>query len=101
VEPAARLGRPDVAVDVLLRDGPNNVYTASGLCPQRSGAPASPASSPAGRRWEIAAYLPANGAFLSAVALMVAGGDGCAQRWPGFPADGTWRIRSEGWQPLP
>ena len=33
---AARLGRPDVAVEILLRDGPNNVYTASGLCPQRS-----------------------------------------------------------------
>jgi hypothetical protein len=97
---ATRLGRPDVAVDVLLRDGPNNVYTASGLCPQ-AGGPPSGESSAAGRRWEIAAYLPANGAFLSAVALMVAGGDGCETRWPGFPADGTWKIRAEGWQPLP
>ena len=97
---ATRLGRPDVAVDVLLRDAPNNLYTASGLCPQ-GGASAPEDSSPAERRFEIAAYLPANGAFLSAVALMVAGWDGCERRWPGFPADGTWKIRAEGWQPLP
>jgi hypothetical protein len=97
---AARLGRRDVAVDVLLRDGPNNGYTASGLCPQRGDTALSPASPPA-RRWEIAAYLPANGAFLSAVALMVAGWDGCADTYPGFPADGTWTIKAEGWRPLP
>jgi hypothetical protein len=98
---ATRLGRPDVAVEILLRDGPNNVYTASGLCPQRSDtASASPGSAPS-RKWEIAAYLPANGALLSAVALMVAGWDGSDRKWPGFPADGTWTVRAEGWQPLP
>jgi hypothetical protein len=98
---ATRLGRRDAAVEVLLRDGPNNVYTASGLCPQRGDASLSRGTSSASRKWEIAAYLPANGAFLSAVALMVAGWDGCPDTWPGFPQDGTWRIQAEGWQPLP
>jgi hypothetical protein len=76
---ATRLGRPEVAVEILLRDGPNNVYTASGLCPQRSDSAITAGGAPA-RKWEIAAYLPANGAFLSAVALMVAGWDGSTRR---------------------
>jgi len=98
---ATRLGRRDVAMEVLLRGGPNKAYTASGPCPQR-GDTALPEGSPTiARKWEIAAYLPANGAFLSAVALMVAGWDGCPDRRPGFPADGTWHVRAEGWQPLP
>ena len=98
---AARLGRPDVAVEVLLRDGPNNRYLPNGHCPQRSdeAAPRSPA--PGARKREIAAYLPANGAFLSAVSLMVAGWDGCAETHPGFPKDGSWTIRAEGLHPLP
>jgi hypothetical protein len=97
---ATRLGRPDLAVEILLRDGPNNVYTASGHCPQRSDTAASAGGAPS-RRWEIAAYLPANGAFLSAVALMVAGWDGETREWPGFPRDGTWTVRAEGWHRLP
>jgi hypothetical protein len=96
---ATRLGRPDVAVEILLRDGPNNAYTPSGLCPQRSDATVTAGG--AARKWEIAAYLPANGAFLSAVALMVAGWDGSTRKWPGFPDDGTWTVRAEGWRPLP
>ena len=97
---AARLGRPETAVEVLLRPGPNNVYMPNGHCPQRSdvaavrGAPGTP-------RREIAAYLPANGAFLSAVALMVAGWDGSTTAFPGFPKDGRWVIRAEGVRPLP
>jgi hypothetical protein len=98
---ATRLGHPDVAVEVLLRDGPNNRYLPNGHCPQRSdeSAPRSPA--PGARKREIAVYLPANGAFLSAVALMVAGWDGCAEPYPGFPKDGGWTIRAEGLHPLP
>ena len=53
------------------------------------------------RKREIAVYLPANGAFLSAVALMVAGWDGCAETYPGFPKDGSWTIHAEGLHPLP
>ncbi len=88
---AARLGRPDLAVEILLRDGPNNRYYASGHCPQAGG----------GRKREIAAYLPANGAFLSAVALMVAGWDGSGEPNPGIPKDGTWKVRAEGLRRLP
>ena len=83
---AARLGRADLAMEVLLREGPNNHYYPSGHCPQGK---------------DVAAYLPANGAFLSAVALMVAGWDGGSGANPGIPNDGTWKVRSEGLHPLP
>lgn len=95
---AVRLGRPEVAVEVLLRDAPNNRYRPNGHCPQRSDQIQTGQPAP---RHEIAVYLPANGAFLSAVALMIAGWDGCPTEHPGFPADGTWTIRAEGLQRLP
>ncbi|MGH7997752.1 MAG: hypothetical protein ACREFX_15515 [Opitutaceae bacterium] len=82
---ATRLGEPEKAMDILLKDGPNNAYTASGQCPQGPGLPL---------------YLPANGALLAAVALMVAGWDGGPPR-PGIPRDGRWRVRAEGLHPLP
>jgi len=88
---ATRLGRPDLAMEILLRDGPNNRYLSNGQCPQAAG----------NRKYEIAAYLPANGAFLSAVALMVAGWDGSQGQYPGIPKDGTWTLRTEGLHPLP
>ncbi len=93
---ATRLGRPDDAVEILLRDGPNNLYLPNGHCPQRVDE-----SVDRRRKREIPAYLPANGALLSAVALMAAGWDGCGRRWPGFPDDGSWTIRAEGLKPLP
>jgi len=93
---AARLGRPDDAVEILLRNGPNNLYLSNGHCPQRVDE-----SAPGVRKREIATYLPANGAMLSAVALMVAGWDDCPRKFPGFPADGNWTIRAEGLKPLP
>jgi len=98
---AARLGRPETAVEILLRDGPNNVYLPNGHCPQRSDEKMPRNPPPGARKREIAVYLPANGAFLSAVALMTAGWDGCNERFPGFPKDGTWTIRAEGLRPLP
>ncbi|MBN1570339.1 MAG: hypothetical protein JXA73_21030 [Acidobacteria bacterium] len=98
---AARLGRTEQAVELLLRDGPNNRYFAGGHCPQGSDQAITQKSPPRARRHEIAAYLPANGAFLSAVALMVAGWDGCADQHPGIPKDGTWKVRAEGLRSLP
>jgi beta-xylosidase len=95
---ATRLGRPADAIEILLRDGPNNRYTPNGHCPQ--GSDRAQTSQAEGRR-EIAVYLPANGAFLSAVALMVAGWDGSTGEFPGFPKDGSWKIRAEGLQRLP
>lgn len=93
---ATRLGRPADALEILLRQGPNNLYLPNGHCPQRIDT-----SAPDVRKREIPVYLPANGAFLSAIALMVAGWDGCGKNHPGFPDDGTWKIRAECLKPLP
>jgi len=98
---AARLNRPETAVEILLREGPNNIYMPNGHCPQRSDERMPKNPKPGARKREIAVYLPANGAFLSAVALMTAGWDGCEEEFPGFPKDGTWTIRSEGLHRLP
>lgn len=99
---AARLGRPETAVEVLLRPGPNNVYLPNGHCPQRSDEAAAKSPKPGARKREIAVYLPANGAFLAAVAMMVAGWDGAPPGpAPGFPANGQWVIRAEGLKRLP
>lgn len=98
---AARLGRPEVAVEILLRDGPNNRYLPNGHCPQRSDEKLDPNAPAGARKREIAVYLPANGSFLSAAALMLAGWDGCTQELPGIPKDGTWTVRVEGVRRLP
>jgi hypothetical protein len=98
---AARLGRPETAVEILLRDGPNNVYLPNGHCPQRSDVKLDPDAPPGARKREIAVYLPANGSFLAAAALMIAGWDGCTEEFPGIPKDGTWHVRAEGLKRLP
>jgi hypothetical protein len=98
---AARLGRPEVAVEILLRDGPNNIYLPNGHAPVRSDEKFDPNSPPGARKREIAVYLPANGSFLSAVALMVAGWDGNTTEFPGIPKDGTWKVRAEGLRRMP
>jgi hypothetical protein len=100
---AARLGDPQLAVDVLLRNGPNNRYLANGHCPQRSDVAGGSGTAGSSRRYEIAAYLPANGALLSVVAMMAAGWDGAPtdRIAPGFPNDGSWKVRFEGLRPLP
>lgn len=98
---AARLGHPEQAVEILLRKGPNNLYLPSGHCPQRSDEAAVRNAKPGVPRREIAVYLPANGAFLSAVALMVGGWDGAPRATPGLPDDGQWVVRAEGLKPLP
>ncbi len=97
---AARLGQPERAVEILLREGPNNRYLPTGHCPQRSDEKFVPGQ-PGARKREIAVYLPANGAFLSAVALMVAGWDGADVPRPGLPRDGCWVVRAEGLLPFP
>ncbi|MUL40315.1 hypothetical protein FZ103_03835 [Streptomonospora sp. PA3] len=79
---AARLGEPETAVDALLRDTPKNRYLPNGHNRQTGTLPA---------------YLPGNGGLLAALALMAGGwdGDGGAHA-PGFPRDGTWSVRHEG-----
>ena len=98
---ATRLGRPAEALEVLMREGPNNKYLPTGHAPVRSDEALPKDAPPGARKREIAVYLPANGAFLSAIALMVAGWDGCTEEFPGFPKDGTWTIRAEGVKRLP
>jgi hypothetical protein len=84
---AARLEAPDLAVKVLLKsDGPNNGYTRAGHNPNT----------------RLPVYLPGNGALLAAVAMMAGGWDGApARNAPGFPDDGSWVVRAEGFKPLP
>jgi hypothetical protein len=98
---SARIGRPADAVEILLRDGPNNVYLPNGHCPQRSDVKLDPDAPPGARKREIAVYLPANGSFLAAAALMIAGWDGCTVKFPAIPKDGTWNVRAAGLKRLP
>jgi len=84
---AARLGKPERAVDALLLDTPKNRYRANGHNHQRPG---------------LTIYLPGNGGLLAAVAMMAAGWDGAPRRnAPGFPADGQWDVRWENLHPMP
>lgn len=83
---AARLGRPDAAVDALLLSNRTNTCLPNGHNYQDS---------------RLRLYLPGNGGLLTAVAMMCAGWDGCTRKNPGWPSDGTWKVRWEGLQPLP
>jgi len=83
---ATRLGLPKLAVDCLFLPGQNNNFGPNGHSVQWHSYPV---------------YLPSNGSLLAAVALMTAGYDGCQEPLPGFPKDGSWKVRFEGIPPLP
>ncbi|MCH5240992.1 MAG: hypothetical protein J1F67_01020 [Muribaculaceae bacterium] len=79
---AARLGRPDIALEALLMQKGKNTYLVSGHNFQEP------------KRLRL--YLPGNGALLTSVAMMCAGWDGCKDVLnPGFPKDGKWNVRWE------
>ena len=79
---AARLGKPETALQALLIDTQKNTYLKNGHNFQTSD--------------RLRIYLPGNGALLAAVAMMCAGWDGCTLGSnPGFPKDGTWNVRWE------
>src|ERR1700752_268573 len=79
---AARLGETKIAIDALLMSTEKNRYLTNGHNWQRQNLPC---------------YLPGNGGLLYAIALMAAGWrDAPVGSSPGFPADGSWLIRSEG-----
>jgi protein-glucosylgalactosylhydroxylysine glucosidase len=78
---AARLGMPDKAIDALFMDVQKNTYLINGHNYQEGRLPI---------------YLPGNGGLLTAVAMMCAGWDGTNEKNPGFPKDGTWKVRWEG-----
>jgi hypothetical protein len=78
---AARLGETKIAIDALLMSTEKNRYLQNGHNWQRENLPC---------------YLPGNGGLLYAVAMMAGGWKGAPDlRAPGFPADGSWMVRSE------
>lgn len=83
---AARLGDPDKAVGALLMDKRTNTYLVNGHNYQNE---------------RLRIYLPGNGGLLTAVAMMCAGWDGAKSETPGFPKDGTWKVKWEGFNPMP
>ncbi|MDR0988090.1 MAG: hypothetical protein LBM06_01325 [Prevotellaceae bacterium] len=83
---ATRMGEPEKAVGALLMDKRTNTYLVNGHNYQDG---------------RLRVYLPGNGGLLTAVALMCAGWDGCTTPNPGFPKDGTWKVRWEGLHPMP
>jgi len=79
---AARLGEPGLAVNALMMETEKNRYLQNGHNWQRS---------------DLPCYLPGNGGLLYAVAMMAAGWRGARRNQaPGFPADGSWVVRREG-----
>ena len=88
---AARLNEPDLAIQLLVGRYDQNPFRASGYTVRR------PDQTPM--------YMPANGGWLSAVAMMAAGWDGAVDKdgkpthAPGFPK--SWHLRYENLQPLP
>jgi hypothetical protein len=84
---AARVGRPDLAIQALMMDAPKNRYLNNGHNYQDARLPL---------------YLPGNGGLLTAIAMMAAGWEGAPQmEAPGFPKDGNWVVRYEGLHPMP
>jgi len=82
---AARLNEPDLAIQLLVGNFDQNPFRVSGYTVRR------PDQTPM--------YMPANGGWLSAVAMMAAGWDGNTAHAPGFPK--SWHVRYEGLQPMP
>jgi hypothetical protein len=82
---AARLGEPDRAIQLLSGPFDENPFRPSGYTVRR------PEQTPM--------YMPANGGWLAAVAMMAAGWDGNTAHAPGFPKN--WKVRFEGLLPMP
>lgn len=85
---AVRLGEPELAVELLLKDTCKNAYIKNGHNRQET-------------RDDLPLYLPGNGSLLLAAAMMAAGYSGCGRPCPGFPDDGNWKVEYEGIHPLP
>lgn len=80
---AARLGEPELAIDILLKETPKNDYVVSGNNRQIL-------------RKDLPLYLPGNGSLLLAIPLMAAGYEGCERKAPGFPD--SWVVEVENMQ---
>ncbi|MEV4116663.1 hypothetical protein [Nonomuraea sp. NPDC049695] len=84
---ATRLGRADLVVDALLMETGKNTFLPTGQAPQFG--------------CLLPLYLSANGGVLAAVSLMAAGWDAADTDCPGFPSDGSWVVRHEGFTAWP
>jgi len=79
---AARLNRSETAVDMLLYPNDQFSFDVMGY-----------------NSW---VYFPGNGGLLSAVAMMAGGWDGCPDTYaPGFPKNGKWNVKFEGFNKMP
>ena len=81
---AARSGNRALAVEMLLINNKGFNFDEHGLA---TGGPFP--------------YFPSNGALLTAVAMMAAGWDGADGHAPGFPEDGSWVVKCEGFNKMP
>jgi hypothetical protein len=81
-----RLGKPEEAISILMKDTPKNTYVLSGNNYQKT-------------RTDLPLYLPGNGALLLAVALMAAGWKGAPAGATGFPSD--FNVIAEGFVRFP
>jgi len=87
---AARLGKRNTAIDIVCNDIPRATFYKTGYVARPKEGIKNPA------------YLPVNGAFLAAIGLMASGWDeGQDEVAPGFPKDGSWKVRVENLQRLP
>lgn len=83
---AARLNLPEKALDALFMDIQTNTYLKNGHNYQDD---------------RLRIYLPGNGGLLTAVAMMLEGWDASTEELPGFPKNGTWKIKKEGFKKMP
>lgn len=76
---AAKIGKFDTAIGLLVNPEKEFGFDVHGLA---TGGPYP--------------YFPANGGLLTAVAMMCIGWDGAEGDAPGFPKDGNWTVKHEG-----
>lgn len=87
---AARVGEYKTAVDIVTNDNPAARFMGSGHVRR----PAEPVDCPA--------FLPVNASLLAATGLMLGGWDTAPEGdAPGFPKDGSWTIKVEGFNKMP
>lgn len=82
---ATRLQWPHKALEALFMPVQTNTYLVNGHNYQDA---------------RLTIYLPGNGGLLSAVAMMCAGYDASTGNTPGFPKDGSWKVKWEGLQKI-
>lgn len=83
---AARLNLPEKALEALFMPIRTNTYLRNGHNFQDG---------------RLRIYLPGNGGVLTTVAMMAEGWDASTGELPGFPKDGTWKIKKEGFHKMP